>query len=317
MFVFGVDIGGTGVKSGIVNEKGEIIAKSYIYTDKGHDYKVIVKDIAEQLKALSKESGIALSEISGIGIGCPGAINSKKGMVDYANNLHWTDVPIVDEIRKYIDLPAMVSNDANVAALGETLFGAGKNYSSTVLITLGTGVGGGVVIDNKLFEGNESKGTELGHTVIMRGGELCTCGRRGCLEAYASATALIRDTKVAMNKDKTSAMWDYVGGDIDKVDGKTAFECSKQGDYSAKKVVEDYIGYLGEGLCDFINIFRPEAIILGGGVCAQGDYLINPLKRIIKDFSYGGERSPKVDLVIASLGNDAGLIGSASLFLGK
>ena len=226
MFVFGVDIGGTGVKSGIVNEKGEIIAKSYIYTDKGHDYKVIVKDIAEQLKALSKESGIALSEISGIGIGCPGAINSKKGMVDYANNLHWTDVPIVDEIRKYIDLPAMVSNDANVAALGETLFGAGKNYSSTVLITLGTGVGGGVVIDNKLFEGNESKGTELGHTVIMRGGELCTCGRRGCLEAYASATALIRDTKVAMNKDKTSAMWDYVGGDIDKVDGKTAFECS-------------------------------------------------------------------------------------------
>ncbi len=315
MYVFGVDIGGTGVKSGIVDEKGKIIAKSYILTDKGHDYKVIVKDIAQQLKSLAKEAGIELSEISGIGIGCPGAINSKKGTVDYANNLHWTDVPLVDELNKHIDIPAKVSNDANVAALGETIFGAGKKYSSTVLITLGTGVGGGVVIDNKLFEGNESKGTELGHTVIMRGGELCSCGRRGCLEAYASATALIRDTKVEMNKNKSSAMWDYVGGDIDKVDGKTAFECSKKGDYSAMKVVEAYIDYLGEGLCDFINIFRPEAIILGGGVCAQGEYLTEPLKQIIKTFSYGGDRSPSVDLVIASLGNDAGLIGAAALFL--
>ena len=177
-------------------------------------------------------------------------------------------------------------------------------------------MGGGVVIENKLFEGNESKGTELGHTVIVHGGELCTCGRRGCLESYASATALIRDTKVAMRKDKNSAMWDYVGGDIEKVDGKTAFECSKKGDYSAKKVVNDYLEYLGEGLCNFINIFRPQAIILGGGVCAQGEYLTNPLKRFIKDFSYGGDKSPSVDLLVATLGNDAGLIGAASLILG-
>ena len=315
MYVFGIDIGGTGVKSGIVDDKGKIIIKSSIPTSRSLDYKVIVKDIAEQLKKLCADSGIALSEISAIGIGCPGAINSKKGTVDYSNNLRWENVPLLSELKKYIDLPSAVSNDANVAALGETIFGAGKEFSDTVFITLGTGVGGGVVIDGKLFEGNESKGTELGHIVIVRDGELCTCGRRGCLEAYASATALIRDTKVAMKKDKRSKMWDYVNGDIDKVDGKVAFECSKMGDYSAKKVVDDYLNYLGEGLCNFVNIFRPQAIILGGGVCAQGEYLTAPLKQFLKTYSYGGEHSPEVKLLIASLGNDAGLIGAASLVL--
>lgn len=316
MYAFGVDIGGTGVKAGIVDENGKIVVKSSIATDRSLDYKIIVKQIAQQLKDLAEKGGVDIRDIAGIGIGCPGAINGKKGTVDYSNNLCWSDVPLLAELKKYIDLPSKISNDANVAALGETVFGAGKNYSDTVFITLGTGVGGGVVIENKLFEGNESKGTELGHTVIVHGGELCTCGRRGCLESYASATALIRDTKVAMRKDKNSAMWDYVGGDIEKVDGKTAFECSKKGDYSAKKVVDDYLEYLGEGLCNFINIFRPQAIILGGGVCAQGEYLTNPLKRFIKDFSYGGDKSPSVDLLIATLGNDAGLIGAASLILG-
>lgn len=313
MYVFGVDIGGTGVKAGIVDESGRIVIKSSIPTDRGHDYKVIVKDIAEQLKKLASDSGVSMDEIKAIGVGCPGAINSKKGTVDYSNNLHWESVPFLAELKKHIDLPSAISNDANVAALGETKFGAGKEYSDTVFITLGTGVGGGVVIGGKLFEGNESKGTELGHTVIVRGGELCTCGRRGCLEAYASATALIRDTKVAMKKDKRSKMWDFVNGDIEKVDGRTAFECSKMGDYSAKKVVDDYIESLGEGLCNFANVFRPEAIILGGGVCAQGEYLTAPLRQFLTNYCYGGEHSPEVKLLIATLGNDAGLIGAASL----
>lgn len=317
MYIFGVDIGGTGIKSGIVDGTGKIVIKSSIPTQKECDYTVIVKNLADQLNALCADSGIALSEISAIGIGCPGAINSKKGVVDYSNNLRWTDVPLVDELHKYFDLPIKVSNDANVAALGEHVFGAGKRYNDTVMITLGTGVGGGVVIGDKLFEGNESKGTELGHIVIVHNGELCSCGRRGCVEAYASATALIRDTKVAMKKDKKSKMWEYVGGDIDKVDGKTAFECSKMDDYSAKKVVDDYIEYLGEGLCNYINIFRPQALILGGGVCAQGDYLISPLKEYIQRYWYGGEKSPYVELLVAELGNDAGLIGAASLFLGQ
>lgn len=317
MYIFGVDIGGTGIKLGIVDETGKIVIKSSIPTNADAGYEVIIKNLANQLKKLCEDSGIALSEVSAIGIGCPGAINSKKGTVDYSNNLRWTDVPLVDELHKYFDLPIKVSNDANVAALGEHVFGAGKRYNDTVMITLGTGVGGGVVIGDKLFEGNESKGTELGHIVIVHNGELCSCGRRGCVEAYASATALIRDTKVAMKKDKASKMWGYVGGDINKVDGKTAFECAKTGDYSAQRVVDDYIEYLGEGLCNYINIFRPQALILGGGVCAQGENLLAPLREYVKRYWYGGEKSPHVELLIAELGNDAGLIGAASLFLGQ
>ncbi len=317
MYAFGVDIGGTGIKSGIVDGNGKIVIKSSIPTDRSFDYKVIAADIAKQLYKLAEDSGIAVSEISGIGIGCPGAVNSKKGTVDYANNLYWTDVPLVDELNKHINLPAKVSNDANVAALGETVFGVGKEYSDTILITLGTGVGGGVVIGKKLFEGNESKGTELGHMVIIKDGEPCTCGRRGCMESYASATALIRDTKRAMEKDKDSAMWDFVGGDVNKVDGRTSFECAKKGDKSALTVVENYITYLGEGLVNFINIFRPEALIIGGGVCAQGEYLTTPLKKFIKENAYGGDHAPDVELLIATLGNDAGLIGAASLILSE
>lgn len=312
MYAFGVDLGGTGVKSGIVNQFGEIIIKSTIKTDPGHDYRVIMHDIANQLKDLATRANISMDNIVGVGIGSAGAINSQQGRVDYWSNLNWVEVPVVAELAKYIDLPIKITNDANAAALGEHIFGSGREFHDTVFITLGTGVGGGVIIENKLFEGNESKGAELGHMVIRGGGELCTCGRRGCLEAYASATALIRDTKVAMKKDKTSMMWQFVYGDLNKVDGRTPFECAKMGDYTAKRVVDDYIEYLGEGLCNFINIFRPQAIILGGGICAQGEFLTTPLRRFMRDYSYGGE-SPKVELRVAELGNDAGLIGAASL----
>lgn len=223
---------------------------------------------------------------------------------------------MASELRKYVDLPVKISNDANVAALGETKFGAGKAYSDTVFVTLGTGVGGGVIIENKLFEGYRSKGAELGHMVIVRGGEPCACGRRGCMEAYASATALIRDTKRAMEKDKTSAMWDFVGGSLDAVDGRTSFECAKKGDKAAMEVVENYVKYLGEGVCNFINIFRPQAVILGGGVCAQGEYLLKPLREFVEANTYGGDTVPETEITVATLGNDAGLIGAASLMLG-
>ncbi|MBR2988250.1 MAG: ROK family protein [Clostridia bacterium] len=312
MYAFGVDLGGTGVKSGIVNERGEIVIKSTIKTDASHDYRIIMHDIANQLKDLASRANIPMSEIKGVGIGSAGAINSKEGRVDYWSNLNWVEVPVVSELAKYIDLPIRITNDANAAALGESVFGSGKEFHDVIFITLGTGVGGGVIIENKLFEGNESKGTELGHMVIQKGGELCSCGRRGCLEAYASATALIRDTKVAMKKDKTSMMWQFVYGDIDKVDGRTSFECAKMGDYTARKVVDEYLENLGDGLCNFINIFRPQAIILGGGISAQGEFLTTPLRRYIRDYSYGGE-NPKVELRIANLGNDAGLIGAATL----
>ncbi len=316
MYVFGVDIGGTGVKSGIVDENGKIVIKSSIKTGRERSYEAVIADIAEQLKKLAVDAGIDINEITGIGIGCPGAIDSALGIVDYSCNLAWENAEIVKELNKHIPLPAKVSNDANVAALGETKFGAGKSYSDTVFVTLGTGVGGGVIIGNKLFEGYRSKGAELGHMVIVKDGEPCACGRRGCLESYASATALIRDTKRAMEKDKNSAMWDFVGGDIDAVDGRTSFECAKKGDASAMEVVKNYVEYLGEGISNFINIFRPQAVILGGGVCAQGEYLLKPLRAYIKANTYGGVSIPEAEITVATLGNDAGLIGAASLMLG-
>ena len=256
-----------------------------------------------------------MDELVGVGIGSPGAINSGAGIVDYSPNLGWYNVPIAELILKRVKKPVKVSNDANVAALGETLFGAGKGYKDTILVTLGTGVGGGVVIGGKLFEGNESKGAELGHSVIVVNGQQCGCGRRGCFEAYSSATALIRETKEAMLRDRGSKMWDFVGGDIDKVDGKTAFETEKQGDATAKLVVNNYVLYLSEGLLNLCNIFRPEAIMLGGGVCAQGDNLLNRLKTRMQALHYGYQGTPAVDLLIASLGNDAGIIGAAALLM--
>ena len=230
MYYVGVDIGGTNVKAGIIDETGKIVVKSSIPTDSDKDYKKITGDVAAQIRALADSAKIDWQEVAGVGIGCPGIITSETGVIDYTCNLGWRGVPLAAEFTARLDKPAFVSNDANVAALGEAMFGTGKDYRDVIFITLGTGVGGGVIIDNKLFEGYLSKGAELGHMVINVDGELCGCGRRGCMEAYCSATALIRDTKRAMQADKESAMWQYVGGDPEKVDGKTAFSCSKKGD---------------------------------------------------------------------------------------
>lgn len=313
MYYIGVDIGGTAIKSGIVSKDYELIDKSSIPTDKSLDYKVIVKDIANQILSLIKKNNIDIESVVAIGIGCPGAIDSKKGIVNYSNNLKWKEVPLAHQLSNIINKNVKITNDANAAALGETKSGAGKNYNDTILITLGTGVGGGVIMGGKLFEGYQSKGAELGHMVIKKDGEPCSCGRKGCLESYASATALVRQTKRAMEQDKNSLMWKVAS--IDTVDSKTTFECAKKGDITAQKVVDEYIEYLGEGIANFVNIFRPQAIILGGGVCAQGDALLKPLKKVVEKNSYGGPLNPIPALLVASLGNDAGIIGAASLVI--
>lgn len=315
MYYVGIDLGGTNIKTGIVGKDGKIVAKSSIPTKGDRPADEVAFDMSVEVLNLVKSAKISMDEVVGVGVGSPGAINSGAGIVDYSCNLGWYNVPIAELILKRVKKPVKVSNDANVAALGETLFGAGKGYTDTVLITLGTGVGGGIVIGGKLFEGNESKGAELGHSVICVNGEPCACGRRGCLEAYASASALIRETKEAMLRDRGSKMWEFVGGDIDKVDGRTAFETEKQGDAMAKLVVNNYVLYLSEGLLNICNVFRPQAIMLGGGVCAQGDNLLNRLKTRMKAMHYGFRGTPEVELLIASLGNDAGIIGAAALLM--
>lgn len=311
-YYIGIDLGGTFIKGGIVTAEGEIITADKIPTESELGGDRVATNIVTLAERLLAKANISKTDVVGLGIGSPGMIDSKKGEVVFSGNLHWTHFPIAEETAKRIGLPVKLANDANVAALGETKFGCGKDYENTILITLGTGVGGGIVIDGKLFEGYRSAGAELGHAVLMVGGEQCTCGRKGCFEAYASATALIRDTKRAMQADISSKMWE-IGG-LDKVTGKTPFDYYDT-DSSAKAVVDKYITMLGAGLTNLANEFRPEAIILGGGVCAQGDTLVKPLQEILDKEIFAGEKGPQVKLLIATLGNNAGLLGAAALWI--
>ncbi len=311
MYTIGVDIGGMSVKVGLVDDNGHIIAVNRKKTEKNPD--IMVEILAGQINELLKDNNLTVSELRGVGIGCPGSVTGATGVIEFSNNLDWRKVPLKDMLQKYINTEVRISNDANVAALGEATYGVAKNYSSSIMFTLGTGVGGGIIIDDKLYEGNESKGAELGHTTLILDGEKCTCGRRGCIEAYVSATALIRQTKEVMKADNDSKMWDFVDGDINKVDGRTAFETAKLGDKSAEFVRDNYVKYLAESMMNMFNIFRPQAFILGGGVSAQGEYLTSRLKGYCEKMHYGYEGTPKVEILIATLGNDAGIIGAAAL----
>lgn len=311
MYTIGVDIGGMSIKVGVVDSNGKILLQSRVKT--APTAQKCVDNMAEQIKSLLKDLNISICDIDGIGIGCPGAVTSETGVVAFLPNLGWENVPLADMIKKYFNVPVKISNDANVAALAEAIYGCAKKYNTSIMFTLGTGVGGGIIIDKKLFEGAYSRGAELGHVTLFLDGEPCSCGRRGCIECYTSATALIKQTKVAMQNDKNSKMWDFVNGDINKVDGRTAFECSKVGDETAIKVVDTYVYYLAESMLNMFNIFRPDAFILGGGVSAQGDYLVNKLKAYCEKFDYGYKDAPRTEILVATLGNDAGIIGAAAL----
>ena len=310
----GIDLGGTGIKCGIVNGHGEMVAIKKCVTRQDVDANVVITDMANLVVDLQKETGL---KIESVGVGCPGMIDVDNGVVIYSNNLRWNNVPIVKTLKNLLNLPVDITNDANAAALGEYVAGAGKQYKSLVMLTLGTGVGGGIVFDGKLFEGNKGVGAELGHEIIKLGGEKCTCGRRGCLEAYASATAIIRDAKRAMQKDKTSLLWKLANGNDDNVNGKIIFDGARGGDATAKKVVNRYITYLAAGITNVVNAFRPKAIVLGGGICAASDMFLSKLTKKVKREVFGGTKFAPIKIVIASLGNDAGIYGAAALAMNK
>lgn len=311
MYTIGIDIGGMSIKVGLVDQKGKIINKNSRKTaDTAGE---VISNIKNQIDELLKVNNITIADINGIGIGCPGSITSATGVVEYSNNLKWNKVPIVAELKKFFDVEIKISNDANVAALGEAIYGCAKDYNSSVMFTLGTGVGGGVVIDRKLFEGGESKGTELGHTTLIYNGLKCSCGRTGCVECYTSATALMRQGREAMELDKNSSMWKECGNDPQKLDGRIIFDCAKKGDETALKVVKTYATYLAESMLNMFNIFRPNAFILGGGVSAAGSFLTDMVVDYCEKENYGYTGTPKVKILLATLGNDAGIIGAAAL----
>ena len=311
-YYFGIDVGGTFVKGAIIDNDGKILVKDKIATesDKGESH--TLENIKTLCNALLLSADMKITDISAMGMGVPGMIDGKSGVVVTSNNLGWKNFNIAKKAEELIGIPVTIANDANAAALGEMKFGYGGIYNSIIMLTLGTGVGGGIIIDGRIIEGNQGAGAELGHTVIEIGGEPCTCGRRGCLEAYASATAIIRDTKRKMQAHPDSKLWEI--GSLDSVNGKTAFDFYDT-DRHAKEVVDSYIAHLACGITNMATIFRPDAIILGGGVCAQGDDLINPLREILNSEIYGGELGPKVELVVAKLGNDAGCLGAAALVI--
>ena len=311
-YYLGIDLGGTFIKGGIVDDEGNIILRDKIPTESHKGADGVVANIVSLCRSLMEQANLTAGDLSGVGIGVPGMIDSQKGEVIYSNNLNWKDFSISEKVSETLGLPVKIANDANVAALGETKFGCGKNYQNSVMITLGTGVGSGIVIDGKLFEGNRSAGAEIGHTAIVAGGELCTCGRKGCLEAYASATALIRDTKRAMEANPDSGLWKIAT--LDTVTGKTAFDLWETDDV-AKAVVDNYIEKLGVGIVNVANALRPEIIILGGGVCSEGDRLVKPLQEMMDRDVFAGNKGPAVQILIAELGNDAGLLGAAALLM--
>lgn len=308
----GIDVGGMTVKGMLCGADGKIFATDSVATDSQRGGDALCANIASLFQRLLQSVGGDSSSCVGIGVGCPGLIDSENGVVVFAGNLNLENYPLAEKLSALTGKAVKVTNDANAAALGEAKFGSGKRFKNSILVTLGTGVGGGIVVDGKLFEGGHSAGAEIGHTVIVAGGKQCTCGRKGCFERYASARALTEQTREAMAADPSSAMWKTY--DLETVTGKTAFEYADV-DNAARGVVGRYVRYLACGIVNLVNVFRPEAVMLGGGVSGQGERLTVPLQQAVDEEIFAGTAFAPVKIVGASLGNRAGAYGAAALWM--
>ncbi len=296
----GIDIGGTDTKIGLVDVHQKLIASVSVPTNAGdRTPEEVLRDIGETALGLLNSEGIPVDQCVGAGIGVPGTVDRKMGVVRYSNNIRWEQVAVAEEIGKILPIPVKIANDADCAALGEASAGAGRGWQDVIMLTLGTGVGGGIILNGEIYEGKGVGGSELGHMVIVEDGEPCTCGRRGCLEAYASATALLRSAERKLGKKELSP--------------RQIFELAEQGEKAAQEVVEDYQKKLATGIVNIVNIFRPQLVLIGGGISAQGEKLLAPLREIVKEHAFGGSRGEVPEIEAASLGNQAGMIGAASI----
>ncbi len=312
MVRIGIDLGGTNIVAGVMDDHYQLLAKAKCKTNASRPAREIVTDMARMAREAAEKAGVSMSEVAHVGVGSPGTCNAANGIVEYANNLGFNHVPIKAWLEEELHIPVSIENDANAAALGEALAGAARGARSCVCITLGTGVGGGIILDGKVYSGFNYAGAELGHMVIMVDGEDCTCGRQGCWEAYASATALVRQTRRAMEAHPDSTMW-KIAGSLDNVDGRTAFDGMRAGDEAASQVVENYVHYVACGLINVINIFQPEVLCIGGGICKEGETLLKPIREYIFQERYSKFCEQQTRLCVAELGNDAGVIGAACL----
>lgn len=312
MYRIGVDLGGTNIVAGVVDEGYNIIARASVKTNIPRSPESIFDDIAKISFEAVEKAGISMDEVVSIGVGTPGSVNKQNGYIEFANNLDFNKVPAKEMLEARLNKTVYLDNDANCAALGEAVAGAGHGVKNFVAITLGTGVGSGIIVDGKLVVGMNYAAGEMGHHVIMVGGEQCSCGRRGCWEKYASATALVSQTQDAMRRDQDSKMWDIVEN-IDAVNGRTAFDAMRLGDATAKAVVSQYIAYVACGIINIVNALQPDMICIGGGISNEGENLLEPLRRIVERERYSIYAKKQTKLSRAELGNDAGVIGAALL----
>lgn len=311
-YYLGIDIGGMSVKAGIVTTDGKMIAKKTVETSAKGRTDDFIADIARLADEVTVAAGLDKSQISGVGMGVPGTVNTAEGVVTYACNIGFRNTPLAEKFRELFGVLPRLANDADASALGEVRFGAGNNADDALMITLGTGVGTGIIINGKIFSGRHGMGGESGHIVIVVDGERCGCGRKGCFEAYASATALIRQTAAAAEKYPDSELAAIIKED-GKVSGTTAFRAYKKGDAAGKEVVENYVKYIGEGISNLVNIFRPEIILVGGGVSNEGEYFIKMIEDYVNANTYGQSLNAEISVKKAALGNDAGIFGAAAL----
>ena len=312
MLYIGIDVGGTTAKAGVVDEEGKILAKSVCKTGKERAFEDIAADMAELCRRVVRESGHEMADIAAVGVGIPGEQDPRSGLVAFCNNLGWVNVPLMQRLREALGLGVYVDNDAYVAALAESAFGASRDVKSSILVTLGTGVGGGIVENRRVRTGAHGVGGEIGHMVVVVDGEKCNCGHRGCWEKYASATAIIRMGRALMEEKPDCALARQLGGDAAQLNAKAVLDLAKAGDADCMGIFETYVKYLCVGLANLINIYDPDMIVLGGGVAYAGDFLLDAVRAALGDYVYCPALSwARVEL--ARLGNDAGIIGAAML----
>ena len=312
MYYVGIDLGGTGIKAGIVDEQGNIIHKDSCPTGAERGYGAVIQDMANLAISVVEKSGHRMNEIKAIGIGLPGVMDPRSGRVPFCTNLGWHDVPLIQEMAKYTDRPVYVDNDATVAGLAESVAGVSAGCANSLFITLGTGVGGGVIIGGKVFSGSHGVASEIGHMVVVADGEMCTCGMRGCWERYASATALIREGRKLCAAKPECALMKAVEGDITRIGAKDVIDLAREGDADCAALFDNYVHHLVVGLANLINVYDPEVFVLGGGVSHAGEFLLNAVRAKLPQYVFF-KTMPYARVELATLTNDAGIIGAAML----
>ena len=307
----GIDLGGTSAKIGIVDSAYRIVAHCEVPTGSNIPFEQMVRTFAEAVHSLPQD---LLAQVTHIGIGVPSSIVCDTRVVVHANNLGWRNCDVAGEMQKYFDCPVAIGNDADSAAYGEHLSGAGVGYDYMLMLTLGTGVGGGIIDHGKIFLGGNGCGIEPGHMTIVENGLECTCGRKGCLESYASATALNREITRAAQEAQSDVMRDMIRNNGGRPSAKIAFEAAKLGDVAAQRILDAYLHSLAVGISNFITVFRPQVIVLGGGISNAGQMLFEPLRQMVCAITYGVDIMGCPQIVPAALGNDAGMVGAAFLY---